>query len=62
MTVYISVSQTFYFVDPISLHKITTEPHILAHTNIESSHNMVTKIKNISELICDSYEHMQSHT
>jgi len=45
-------------MDPISLHKITTDPHILAHTNIESSHNMVSKIKNISELICDSYEHM----
>jgi len=45
-------------VDPISLQKITIDPHILAHINKDSSHNMISKIKNISEMICDSYEHM----
>ena len=56
---FISVfSKLFFLVDPISLQKITMDPHILAHINIQISHNMVSKTKNISELICDSYEHM----
>ena len=34
---YISISQTFLLADPFRLRKVTTDPHILAHTNTDWS-------------------------
>jgi len=46
-------------VDPLLLRKITKDPHILAHVNIECPEDRYAKLKiYILELILDSYEYI----
>jgi len=46
-------------VDPSWIQKITTDPHILAHANMEFQDDRYPKLKiYISEMILDSYEHI----
>ena len=49
----------FLFVDPFWLWKITMDPHILAHINVECPDFRYPKLKIcISDLILGSYEYM----
>jgi len=46
-------------VDPFCLRKITTDPHILVHVNVECAVDKEPRLKiYISELISDSYEYI----
>jgi hypothetical protein len=55
-TVYSSVSQTFLLADPFWLRKITMDPHILAHANIQCPDDRYSKLKiYTSEIILDRY-------
>ena len=44
-----SVSQNLLFADPFWLRKITTDPHILAHVNIQCPDDRYPKLKIISQ-------------
>jgi hypothetical protein len=45
--------------DPFWLRKITTDPHILDHANIEFTDDRYPKLQiYVSELILDSYEYI----
>jgi hypothetical protein len=46
-------------MDPSWIQKITTDPHILAHVDMEFLDERYPKLKiYISEMILDSYEHI----
>jgi hypothetical protein len=54
---YAGVALTFMVVDPFRLQKLTTDPHNLAHVNIECPDDGYPKLKtNISELTLASYQ------
>jgi hypothetical protein len=42
---HLSASQTFLFVDSFCLRKITTDPHKLAHLNIDCVDDRYSKLK-----------------
>jgi hypothetical protein len=49
----------FLLADPSWIQKITADPHILAHVNMEFLDDRYPKLKiYISEMILDSYEHI----
>jgi len=57
--VYFSVSQTLLLADPFCFRKITTDPHILAHVNVECPDDSYPKLKiYVSELISHSYKYI----
>jgi hypothetical protein len=57
--VQIGVFQTFLHADPFCLRKLTTDPHILAHVNIECPDDWYPKLKlRISQLILDTHKYM----
>ena len=54
-SLYCSVPQYFCLGAPFGLRKVTTDPHILAHVNIQCPDERYPKLKiYISELILDS--------
>jgi hypothetical protein len=51
-----SASQIFLLMDSLWLRKITTDPHILPHVNVECPDDRYPKLKIcISEMISDRY-------
>ena len=52
------VLSNFLLEKPLWLRKITTDPHILSHVNMECPDDRYPKLKIfISEIIIDSYQH-----
>jgi hypothetical protein len=58
-TEYSSVSQTFMTADPSWVKKITTDPHILIHIDMQCADDKYAKLKiYISDLVSYSYKYV----